>query len=968
MTLIKGRYRILETIGRGGFGETYLTVDEDLPSKRKCVVKQLKPQRGVITTDMKERFAQEARVLEWLSDQHDRIPRLFAYFEEGGEFYLVQEYVPGKTVGQLISERMTANETYVRNFLLEILPTLEFIHSKHILHRDIKPANIIIRESDGMPVLIDFGLVKGMMDSEFVSVSMAAGTIGFMAMEQFRGNPTKASDIYSLGMTAIAMLTPDIQLTPNSETGEIDWKKLVRNGLSDELGAILDKATAFKLSDRYRVASEMLKDIENLRKSIRTENSEEVQIETKDEIVETLHNQLKQPKNEEQESPIIEEKRELQEDLSDELAKVSPPQKTTKADHSKSFIFNNVSEAIRNPEEEKLLNGLLSENELKNIASHMIYRKGSRQLLTGYGSFGATSLIKASIVKAKQEIKSSSLKGLITIYFEVDEKKEDSIVLTMYEINRFKQDKPSEELERESQLNPKESVIFQTKLKNELFSSSLKSKIIFNKKTSLDEVLNTIKNLQNTTPIPKTKKIVSEIFNANTENIQVTIIIDKILKIETLENLSEQSPIFRNPDLTIIAVARRESVDRWGSVFERLEKINFQEWYITSVWGTEIKNLISKIVSTEPKNIALEDKITNYFEFHARGSIGNIINFLKASKAVHYTGDRIFLDENTINHEITFKVQYWIQKVLNINWDFILSDDFRGQNQRRKEDRAKCGVYSLIDWIARQQKRFTLQQAIRASQNNVISISPDPKIRCITVQRLFIVLIQNQYIKIDKDDYLKECLNSESLPVPNCVSNLPENNINDLFLILSSLTSTPLPKVPSEVNPSGVKPPRSNSMVNEKPTAFISYSHADKELKNKLQKHLSLLNKQAFLATWHDEEIPPGGDINQYIKDHLNSSEIILLLVSADFLSSDYCETIEIKTALQRHEKNEAIVIPIILRACDWTFASFGKLKALPEDGKPVTSKQHWQSEDDAFLDIARSIRKLVTAFRDAKS
>jgi serine/threonine protein kinase len=263
MTLIKGRYRIIETIGRGGFGETYLTIDEDLPSKRTCVVKQLKPQRGVITDEMKARFEQEARVREMLGNKHDRIPKLFAHFEDGGEFYLVQEYIPGKTVGQLIKEGKTADEAYVRDFLLEILPVVEFIHSKKIIHRDIKPHNIIIRESDGKPVLIDFGVVKQMMDSEVVSMTVGAGTMEFMAIEQMQGNPTKGSDLYSLGKTAIAMLTPGYQLKPDSQTGEIYWKNLVKGGLSGELGEILDKATELLVRDRYKTAGDFFSALKN---------------------------------------------------------------------------------------------------------------------------------------------------------------------------------------------------------------------------------------------------------------------------------------------------------------------------------------------------------------------------------------------------------------------------------------------------------------------------------------------------------------------------------------------------------------------------------------------------------------------------------------------------------------------------------------------------------------------------------
>lgn len=262
MKLIHGRYRIIETIGRDSFGDTYLTIDEAVPSRRKCVVRQLKPQYGVITPDMKERFEQEALVLEKLGNEHNGIPKLFAYFEEGGEFYLVQEYVPGKTLKTLIEEQKMVNEGDVRKFLLEILPTLEFIHSKKIIHRDIKPDNIIIRESDLKPVLIDFGLVNQMTDSERVSMALGAGTVGYMALEQLRGNPTKASDIYSLGMTAIAMLTNGAKIDSDPVTGKFEWRKYIVTKMTERLGLILDKATEFRIGDRYQSAKEMLEDLE----------------------------------------------------------------------------------------------------------------------------------------------------------------------------------------------------------------------------------------------------------------------------------------------------------------------------------------------------------------------------------------------------------------------------------------------------------------------------------------------------------------------------------------------------------------------------------------------------------------------------------------------------------------------------------------------------------------------------------
>jgi hypothetical protein len=135
---------------------------------------------------------------------------------------------------------------------------------------------------------------------------------------------------------------------------------------------------------------------------------------------------------------------------------------------------------------------------------------------------------------------------------------------------------------------------------------------------------------------------------------------------------------------------------------------------------------------------------------------------------------------------------------------------------------------------------------------------------------------------------------------------------------------------------------------------FYSYSHADEELRNELDKHLSLLKRQGIIVDWHDRRIAPGSEWSRLISDNLEASQIILLLISSDFLASDYCYDIEMKRALERHETGEAIVIPIILRPVDWNISPFGKLQALPRDGKPVII---WTSRDEAWLDIAKGIK-----------
>ena len=136
---------------------------------------------------------------------------------------------------------------------------------------------------------------------------------------------------------------------------------------------------------------------------------------------------------------------------------------------------------------------------------------------------------------------------------------------------------------------------------------------------------------------------------------------------------------------------------------------------------------------------------------------------------------------------------------------------------------------------------------------------------------------------------------------------------------------------------------------------FYSYSHKDEELRNQMATNLAMLKREGVIKEWHDRGISAGQVWDGEIDLHLQSADIILLLVSPDFLASDYCYDIEVRKAMERHATGEARVIPIILRPCDWTSAPFGKVQALPKDTKPVT---RWDDVDEAFLDIAKGIRR----------
>jgi 7-cyano-7-deazaguanine synthase in queuosine biosynthesis len=144
---------------------------------------------------------------------------------------------------------------------------------------------------------------------------------------------------------------------------------------------------------------------------------------------------------------------------------------------------------------------------------------------------------------------------------------------------------------------------------------------------------------------------------------------------------------------------------------------------------------------------------------------------------------------------------------------------------------------------------------------------------------------------------------------------------------------------------------------------FFSYSHKDEKLRDKLAEHLRLMERKGLIRSWHDRCISAGTEWEGQISKHLERAGVILLLVSPSFIDSNYCYDVELKRAMERHDKGEALVIPVILRPCAWQEAPFGKLQALPKDGKPVASKD-WHNHDTAMLNIAEGIEKAITALR----
>lgn len=262
--LLGDRYRAIKPIGVGGFGCTFKGVDLYKPSQPLCVIKQFRPQSPDSRNAQKaaELFGAEAVQLEEMG-KHPQIPELLAHFEQDRRQYLVQEYVDGQNLAIELDEEGAFNETQIWQLLNDLLPVLQFIHDRQVIHRDIKPENIIRRRLGGQLVLVDFGAAKSATGTAMGRTGTIIGSAGYAAPEQAFGKAVFASDLYSLGVTCVHLLTQVAAFDLfDSREGQWVWRDyLLENPVSPELGRVLDKLLESAIAKRYQSAAEVLEDL-----------------------------------------------------------------------------------------------------------------------------------------------------------------------------------------------------------------------------------------------------------------------------------------------------------------------------------------------------------------------------------------------------------------------------------------------------------------------------------------------------------------------------------------------------------------------------------------------------------------------------------------------------------------------------------------------------------------------------------
>ncbi|MEH2246579.1 serine/threonine-protein kinase [Nostoc sp.] len=254
--LLQERYRLLKRIGEGGFCKTFLAVDEGQFPPVPCVVQEL-----LLESETPLAFEQKMQRLEELG-KHPQIPALLTYFQQNGHFYLVQEFIAGTNLAQVVEEEGAFNETQIWQLLEDVLPVLQLISDRNIIHRDIKPHNIIRKSpitKKGDFVIVDFSTAKIVTEIERLTSQTSIGSPEYAASEQARGKAVFASDLYSLGVTCIYLLT---QISPFDLFDIANdcwvWQQYLTTKVSERLAQILDKLLQNAVNRRFQSADEVM--------------------------------------------------------------------------------------------------------------------------------------------------------------------------------------------------------------------------------------------------------------------------------------------------------------------------------------------------------------------------------------------------------------------------------------------------------------------------------------------------------------------------------------------------------------------------------------------------------------------------------------------------------------------------------------------------------------------------------------
>jgi serine/threonine protein kinase len=442
---------------------------------------------------------------------------------------------------------------------------------------------------------------------------------------------------------------------------------------------------------------------------------------------------------------------------------------------------------ILNQINDQILEELVLHQSYEQLWRAFAYAEGERILLTGYGPFGGTSLVNCAIEKARQELKRNGHGegALLVFHFQLtrEAKDEFAVEANHFSLGRLRaKDEPRDAGEMEilrkyaqEKSDPSSSFLqrmdfaLDKPVKTAFFDNS-KWNTLFLRKPSetydlrkfVDDIHNFLEQHQDNTAL---QQIILRLAGSEALPSRIVIIFDKICYLETLEAISS-SDLFNSKRILALVVVRREDFDQWQQPDTVLKKIGFKEWYIPCIWKSNLDKVLFE--SDAARDQEVDEQwlaFRKHLEYVGRGSMGNIIEEIRESKNISYGSDVSFINVSNMKYRDDIRHNAWMQDVLDLNWEVILGDLIAGK-YRDSEDRARIGVYYVVDWIAKR-RRFNTAQLKQEAQVP-ISISREADLVDLTIQNLLYVLVNNRYLK-EYDYHYHVVWKREKPPVPRRV-------------------------------------------------------------------------------------------------------------------------------------------------------------------------------------------------------
>lgn len=632
-------------------------------------------------------------------------------------------------------------------------------------------------------------------------------------------------------------------------------------------------------------------------------------------------------------------------------------------------------------------------------------RRLGRILLTGYGSFGGSSLLKCAAAKAKEELKNRNqmVDVLFVLFLNITNETEDNFAVeatylglegASFKDASFGLRKAENVLSHITdgfqssqfevipldELHPAFFITMGIKSTAMLRTQAQMLKVDYAAAEMISDINNLLANHKNAKSL---HQILNDILNSKKINSKVVLIVDGVKYLNTLEKLSKSS-LFNNQHVDLISVTRQEYVDRWEDAKLRLKRLGFDDpWYSPSLWNTNWMQLfLDSPDGSEWHHDPACKTFLKHLEYKGRGSVGYYIKELRNPRHTFFDNGRGLINFSDANVKERDEVIHnaWMQTLLDLNWNIILGNRFGGREERKNKDRARHGVYELLDWIASYDaSSLTWRQIIKSSLSQCVTISPDRSRNEEVIASLLQVLTDAKYISEDRGRYRITWNSTTPLPVEtfdkmnapmrirreSTITNKKSNKrskhpstsaeIEEEQKVRNEPAATQVVLTESEVMLK-VEP---ELVIQEVKQVFVSYSHLDLGWLKKLQTHLRPLEREGTVNVWSDNKIKPGDKWEEEIQKALMSAKVAILLVSANFLASKFITECELPSLLESTESRGTKIIPVIVSDCLFDESDLSQFQAV-NVARPLANLSQAQQQKE-LANIARSVKNALS-------